>query len=81
MSVAGLSFVLSTKTASAAPAGLAVKISQVSLAQALKASTGLALISQACLTRLNIGLVSTAAVIGVIILLIPGRAADADRKP
>jgi len=36
MSIAGLSFVLSTKTAAAAPVGFAAKVSQIALAQSLK---------------------------------------------
>jgi hypothetical protein len=71
LSVSGLAFVLSTKTAAAAPIGLANGISHLAVAQALKSWTGFTLLKEACFTRLNAGIVSTAMVIGLAILLIP----------
>jgi RNA polymerase sigma factor (sigma-70 family) len=74
MSLSGLSFVLSTKTAGAAPVGLATKISAVALAQSLKGWAIVGFLKDACFTRLNLGIGSGAvAVVTALILVIPAR--------
>jgi RNA polymerase sigma factor (sigma-70 family) len=77
LSIVGLGFVLSTKTVTAAPAGLATRISHLALAQAAKGWTAVAFLKQACLTRLNAGIASAAIVVALMILLIPARHSDA----
>ena len=77
LSAAGLGFVLATKTVTAAPCGLAACVSNVSLASVAKGGSALALLKEACCTKLNAGLVGAALVVALATLLITARHSDA----
>jgi RNA polymerase sigma factor (sigma-70 family) len=77
MSVAGLAYVLGTKSAEAVPAAVGARISQVALAQLQKGMGWLSLVKHACLTRLNLGLASSAALVAVLLVSLPGRKTSA----
>ena len=77
MSIAGLTFVLGTKSVAAAPAGLAIKVSQIALAESLKGWGALTVLKDACLSRVNLAIFGTAGVVGLIILLLPARQSSA----
>jgi RNA polymerase sigma factor (sigma-70 family) len=81
LTAAGISFVLSGKLASAAPAGLATRIIYVELARPVKASAFLGILREACFTRLNIGLVSAAMILGLLVLLFSARRTGAKALP
>jgi RNA polymerase sigma factor (sigma-70 family) len=70
LSTTVLGFVLSAKTASAAPANLASHASTVALASAGKGSISLAMLKEACFTKLNVGLVGAAVVIALTTLFL-----------
>src|SRR5262249_54999896 len=72
LTAAGISFVLSGKLASAAPAGLARRIVYVELARS-KGQGIFSVIREACFTRLNVGIVSAAVVLGLLVLFFSGR--------
>ena len=77
LSAAGLGFVLATKAVTAAPCGLAACVSNVSLASVVKGGSALALLKEACCTKLNAGLVGAALMVAFATLLITARHSDA----
>lgn len=72
LTAAGIGFVLSGKLAAAAPAGLATRIVYVELARPVKVGL-FAILREACFTRLNVGLVSAAVILALLVLMISGR--------
>lgn len=71
LTAAGIGFVLSGKLATAAPTGLATRIVYVELARPIKVGT-FAILKEACFTRLNVGIVSAAVILGLLLLLFSG---------
>jgi|ERR1051326_54168 RNA polymerase sigma factor (sigma-70 family) len=80
LTAAGISFVLSGKLASVAPAGLVTRIVYVELARPVKVGL-FAILKEACFTGLNVGIVSAAVILGVLVLLMSGRHAPAKVAP
>lgn len=70
LSGAALAFLLSAKATVAAPVGLSVKIASIALATSAKAGLSLALIKQACFTKLNLGITSFAGAVAVAAILV-----------
>ena len=70
LSGAGLGFILATKTAAAAPPGLAAGVCKLALAQGAAQMGLLALLKQVCVTKLNVSLVAAAALIATATLFI-----------
>lgn len=81
LSAAGISFVLSGKLATAAPAGLATRIVYVELARAPKAAGIFGVLREACFTRLNVSIVSAAVILGLLVLLFSARRTGAKALP
>jgi RNA polymerase sigma factor (sigma-70 family) len=73
LTAAGISFVLSGKLATAAPSGLATRIVYVELARPVRGQGIFEILREACFTRLNIGLVSAAVILALLVLLVSGR--------
>jgi RNA polymerase sigma factor (sigma-70 family) len=76
LTATGISFVLSGKLATAAPVGLATRIVYVESARPVKVGL-FAILRETCLTRLNVGLVSAAVIVALLVFLISGRHAPA----
>src|SRR4029077_5558334 len=72
LTAAGIGFVLSGKLATAAPTGLATRIVYVELARPIKVGT-FAILKEACFTRLNLGIVSAAVILGLLVMLFSAR--------
>jgi len=81
LTAAGIGFVLSGTLASAAPAGLATRIIYVELARAIKTSSIFRILKEACFTRLNVGVVTAAIILGLLVLLISPRRTGARALP
>jgi RNA polymerase sigma factor (sigma-70 family) len=81
LTAAGISFVLSGKLATAAPSGLATRIVYAELVRPAKAQGIFGIIREACFTRLNVGLVSAAVILALLVLLISGRHTRAKTLP
>jgi RNA polymerase sigma factor (sigma-70 family) len=81
LTVAGISFVLSGKLATAAPSGLATRIVYVELARPVKGQGIFEILREACLTRLNIGIVSAALIVALLALFMSGRHTGARPLP
>jgi RNA polymerase sigma factor (sigma-70 family) len=81
LTAAGISFVLGGKLATAAPNGLATRIVYVELARPAKGQGIFEVLREACFTRLNIGLVSAAVILALLVLLVSGRHSRAKALP
>jgi len=81
LAAAGICFVLSGKLATAAPSGLATRIVYVELARPARAQGIFHILREACFTRLNIGLVSAAVILALLVLLVSGRGTRAKTLP
>jgi RNA polymerase sigma factor (sigma-70 family) len=81
LTVAGISFVLSGKLATAAPSGLATRIVYIELARPVKGQGIFEILREACLRRLNIGIVSAAVIVALLALLVSGRTTGAKTFP
>ena len=64
-----------------APAGLATRIVYVELARPVKATAFLGILREACFTRLNVGLVSAAMIVALLVLLFSARRTGAKALP
>jgi RNA polymerase sigma factor (sigma-70 family) len=73
LSVSGLAFVLTASAASAASAGLATRVSHAALFQSAGFPSLSHIFRKTCFTRLNIGIISAAMLIGLLVLLVPAR--------
>jgi RNA polymerase sigma factor (sigma-70 family) len=81
LTAAGISFVLSGKLASAAPTGLATRIVYVELARPTRGPGIFEIVREACFTRLNVGIVSAAVILGLLVLFFSGRHSAAKPLP
>jgi RNA polymerase sigma factor (sigma-70 family) len=81
LTAAGISFLLSGKLATAAPNGLATRIVYVELLHPAKGQGIFEVLREACFTRLNIGLVSAAVILALLVLLVSGRHSRAKVLP
>jgi RNA polymerase sigma factor, sigma-70 family len=81
LTVAAITFVLSGRLATAAPAGLATRIVYVELARPMRGPRVFEIIREACFSRLNVGLVSAAVIVGLLALLLSGRRSGAKALP
>jgi RNA polymerase sigma factor (sigma-70 family) len=72
LTAAGIAFVLGGKLATAAPPGLATRIVYVELARPANIHGIFGILREAFFTRLNVGLVSAALILGLLVLLISG---------
>jgi hypothetical protein len=73
--------VLSGKLANAAPSGLATRIIYVELARPVKGQGTFEILREACLTRLNIGIISAALIVALLALFMSGRHTGAKPLP
>ncbi len=78
LSAAGLGFILSTKTVTAASPELAAGVCKVALSQGVGQMSVWGLLKQVCLTKLNIGLTTAAALIAVATLIISRQQTEAE---
>lgn len=81
LTAAAISFVLSGRLSTAAPAGLATRIVYVELARATRGPGVFEIIREACFSRLNVGLLSAAVIVGLLALLLSGRHSGAKALP
>lgn len=72
LTAAGIIFVLSGKLATAAPTGLATRLIYVEFARVTKAPGIFAVFREACLTRLNVGIVSATLILALVVWLFSG---------
>ena len=72
LTAAGISYLLSGKMASAAPTGLATRIIYVEYARVIKAPGLFGVVKEACFTRLNVGIVSAAVILALLVLIFSG---------
>lgn len=72
LTAAGVAFVLSGRLATAAPTGLATRIIYVEFARATKSLSSFAVIREACFTRLNVGIVSAAVILALLVWIFSG---------